>query len=194
MIPRHFQITIGFLLAAILIIGISLTRIPDQPAALQGAQAGPAAPPVGGKHERIRILVAYDDDQALRWRDADAFMPDDRGLRAREALRAVLAQYLQFPSPHPMGKGADIRDVYWIGDDTLVVDTTPQFADSHPSSILAEQLTLTSLIETVNSNVPGIARVKFLINGQERETLAGHVDLTSFYDTAAVHQLAKEFE
>jgi len=194
MIPRHFQITIGFLLAAILIIGISLTRVPDQPAALQGVQAGPAAPLVGGKQERIRILVAYDDDQALRWRDADAFMPDDRGLRAREALRAVLAQYLQFPSPHPMGKGADIRDVYWIGDDTLVVDTTPQFADSHPSSILAEQLTLTSLIETVNSNVPGIARVKFLINGQERETLAGHVDLTSFYDTAAVHQLAKEFE
>jgi len=194
MIPRHFQITIGFLLAAILIIGISLTRVPDQPAALQGAQAGPAAPPVGGKHERIRILVAYDDDQALRWRDADAFMPDDRALRAREALRAVLAQYLQFPSPHPLGKGADIRDVYWIGDDTLVVDTTPQFADGHPSSILAEQLTLTSLIETVNSNVPGIARVKFLINGQERETLAGHVDLTSFYDTAAVHELAKEFE
>ena len=194
MIPRHFQITIGFLLAAILIIGISLTRVPDQPAALQGAQAGPAATPVGGKHERIRILVAYDDDQALRWRDADAFMPDDRALRAREALRAVLAQYLQFPSPHPLGKGADIRDVYWIGDDTLVVDTTSQFADGHPSSILAEQLTLTSLIETVNSNVPGIARVKFLINGQERETLAGHVDLTSFYDTAAVHQLAKEFE
>jgi hypothetical protein len=194
MIPRHFQITIGFLLAAILIIGISLTRLPDQPAALQGVQAGPAAPLVGGKQERIRILVAYDDDQALRWRDADAFMPDDRGLRAREALRAVLAQYLQYPSPHPMGKGADIRDVYWIGDDTLVVDTTPQFADGHPSSILAEQLTLTSLIETVNSNVPGIARVKFLINGQERETLAGHVDLTSFYDTAAVHQLAKEFE
>jgi hypothetical protein len=194
MIPRHFQITIGFLLAAILIIGISLTRVPDQPAALQGVQAGPAAPLVGGKQERIRILVAYDDDQALRWRDADAFMPEDRGLRAREALRAVLAQYLQYPSPHPLGKGADIRDVYWIGDDTLVVDTTPQFADSHPSSILAEQLTLTSLIETVNSNVPGIARVKFLINGQERETLAGHVDLTSFYDTAAVHELAKEFE
>lgn len=194
MIPRHFQITIGFLLAAILIIGISVSRLPDQPAALQGTQAGPAAPPVRGKQERIRILVAYDDDQALRWRDADAFMPEDRSLRAREALRVVLAQYLQAPSPHPLGKGADIRDVYWIGDDTLVVDTTPQFADGHPSSILAEQLTLTSLIETVNSNVPGIARVKFLINGQERETLAGHVDLTPFYETAAMHELAKEFE
>jgi hypothetical protein len=50
------------------------------------------------------------------------------------------------------------------------------------------------LIETLNANVPGIAKVKFLINGQERETLAGHVDLTSFYRTGAMHELAKEFE
>lgn len=194
MIPRHFQITVGFLLLAILIIGISLTRVTDQTAALQGTQLRPAAPPVGGKRERIRILVAYDEDQALRWRDADAFMPEDRSLRAREALRAVLAQYLQPPSPHPMGKGADIREVYWIGNDTVVVDMTPQFAEGHPSGILPEQFTLTSLIETLNSNVPGITRVKFLINGQERETLAGHVDLASFYETAAIHELAKEFE
>jgi hypothetical protein len=33
-----------------------------------------------------------------------------------------------------------------------------------------------------------------LINGQEQETLAGHADLMSFYQTAAVHELIKEFE
>jgi hypothetical protein len=42
--------------------------------------------------------------------------------------------------------------------------------------------------------MPAIRRVKFLVEGHERETLAGHADLMSFYDTAAVHQLAKEFE
>lgn len=195
MIPRHFQIAIGLLLLAILIIGVSMIRLSQQqPASLQGTQLRPAAPPVAGKQEQIRVLVAYDEDQALRWRDAEVFMPSDRGLRAREALRAVLAQYLQSPSPHPMAKGADIKDVYWIGNDTAVVDTTSQFADGHPSGILLEQLTLTSLIETLNANVPGVAKVKFLVNGQERETLAGHVDLTSFYQTGAMHELAKEFE
>jgi hypothetical protein len=195
-IPRHFQITIGLLLLAILISGAYMIRLrrQEQAASLQAQQTAPAAPPVGGKQERIRVLVAYDDEQALRWRQAEVFMPDDRGLRAREALRAVLAQYLQRPSPHPLAQGADIRNVYLLSDDTLVVDTTRPFADSHPSGILFEDLTLTSLIETLSANVPGVARVKFLVDGQERETLAGHADLMSFYQTAAVHELAKEFE
>lgn len=196
MIPRHFQITIALLLLAILVSGVTVIRLRhgEQAVSLQAMPAAPAAPPVAGRQEMIRLLVAYDDDQALRWRDAGVFMPADRGSRAREALRAVLAQYLQTPSPHPLGKGADIKDVYLIGDDTMVIDTTSQFADGHPSGILLEELTITSLIETLTANVPGVAKVKFLVDGQERETLAGHADLMSFYQTAAVHELAKEFE
>ena len=140
------------------------------------------------------MLLAYDDDQALRWRPANLFLPAERGLRARELLRTVLAQYLQTPSPHPLGQGADIRDVYFIGENTLIVDTTAQFADGHPSGILLEEMTLASLIETLSANLPGVSRVKFLVEGKERETLAGHADLMSFYQTAAVHELAKEFE
>jgi hypothetical protein len=196
MIPRHFQITIALLLLAILISGLVIIRLTrkEEAMSLQGSEVGLAAPMVGGKQERIQVLVAYDDEQTLHWRQADVFMPADRGRRAREALRAVLAQYLQNPSPHPMAKGTDIRDVYLIGDDTMVVDTTSQFADGHPSGILLEELTLASLIETLTANVPGVAKVKFLVNGKERETLAGHADLMSFYQTAAVHELAKEFE
>jgi hypothetical protein len=195
-IPRHFQITIALLLLAILVSGVIVIRLRhgQQEMILRETPAIPAAPPVAGRREGIRMLVAYDDDQALRWRDATVFMPADRGLRAREALRAVLAQYLQTPSPHPLGKGADIKDIYFIGSDTMVIDTNSQFADGHPSGILLEQLTMTSLIETLTANVPGIAKVKFLVEGQERETLAGHADLMSFYQTSAVHELAKEFE
>jgi hypothetical protein len=196
MIPRYLQITIGILLVCVLISGIFIIRLTHKEEAktLQGAQYGPVVAPVAGKQERIPVLVAYDEDRALRWREADVFMPAERNLRAREALRAALAQYLQTPSPHPLAQGADIRDVYLINDDTLVVDTTPQFADGHPSGILLEEMTITSLIETLTANVPGISRVKFLVDGKERETLAGHVDLMTFYQTAAIHELAKEFE
>lgn len=196
MIPRHFQITIALVLLAILVSGIVIIRMThkEEELTLQAAEAGPAAPMLGGKQEHIQLLLAYDEDQALRWRPADIFLPADRNLRARETLRAVLAQYLQTPSPHPLGKGSDIKDVYFISDDTMVVDTTTQFADGHPSGILLEELTLASLIETLTANVPGVTKVKFLVDGKERETLAGHADLMSFYQTAAVHELAKEFE
>jgi Sporulation and spore germination len=194
-IPRHFQIMFGILLVVILILGTYMNYLRHREQAIEPLISSdlPAAP-VTGRQERIRLLVAYDDDQALRWRETVAFMPADRGLRAREALRAVLAQYSQSPSPHPLGRGADIKNVYLITDDTMVVDTTAEFADRHPSGILLEELTMTSLIETLSANVPGIAKVKFLVDGRERETLAGHADLMSFYQTSAIHELAKEFE
>jgi hypothetical protein len=195
-IPRHFQITIALVLLAILVSGIVIIRITHKEEALtlQAADAAPAAPILNGKQEHIQLLLAYDEDQALRWRPADVFLPADRNLRARETLRSVLAQYLQTPSPHPLPKAADIKDVYFVSEDTMIVDTTAQFAEGHPSGILLEELTLASLIETLTANVPGINKVKFLVDGKERETLAGHADLMSFYQTAAIHELAKGFE
>lgn len=195
MIPRHFQITLAVLLLAVLISGVYLVRLKRREEALNSA-AAPARvmAPAAGKQEHIRVLLAYDDDLALRWRDAQVILPNERTARAKEVLRAVLAQYLQSPSPHPLGKGADIKEVYLLDNKTLVVDTNAQFADRHPSGIVLEQLTLTSLIETLAANLPDIGKVKFLVDGQERETLAGHVDLMSFYDTAMVHEMAREFE
>ncbi len=196
MIPRHFQIMISLLLLAILLVGVYIIQLRrgEQQLSQQETAAAPAVPLGGGSFESIHILVAYDDDQALRWRDAETFMPVDRSLRAKAAMRAVLEQYLQKPSPHPGGKGAAIKDVYFVGNDTLLVDTTAAFADDHPSGILLEEMTLASLIETLSANVPGINQVKFLVEGKERETLAGHADLMSFYQVSAVHQLAKELE
>ena len=196
MIPRHFQIILSLLLVAILFVGIYIIHLRrgEQRLSQQDTASLPAAPPGGGTFESIHILVAYDDDQALRWRDADTFMPEDRSMRAKAALKAVLEQYQQKPSPHPMGKGAAIKDVYFIGNDTLLVDTTAAFADDHPSGVLLEEMTLTSLIETLTANVPGINRVKFLVEGKERETLAGHADLMSFYEVSTVHDLARELE
>jgi hypothetical protein len=195
MIPRHFQITIGLLLLAILFSGIVIIQLRQhEQANAQPEGLSPSAPVSGGKPEQIRILVAYDGDQALRWRVADALMSTDPASRAREAMRTLLAQYLEVPSPHPLAKGTDIKDVYLVGDDTLIVDTTAPFADGHPSGILREELTLASLIETVSANVPGIKKVKFLVDGKERATLAGHADLMSFYQTSAIHELAREFE
>jgi hypothetical protein len=36
--------------------------------------------------------------------------------------------------------------------------------------------------------------VKILVGGKERETLAGHADLTGFYDVSAVNQLVGELQ
>jgi hypothetical protein len=39
------------------------------------------------------------------------------------------------------------------------------------------------------TGIPGINRLKILVGGRERETLAGHADLSGVYDVAAVSQM-----
>ena len=57
-----------------------------------------------------------------------------------------------------------------------------------------EELTVTSLIHTVSANIPGILKVKILVDGKERETLAGHADLSDVYDVTAVNQLSQQLQ
>ena len=44
-----------------------------------------------------------------------------------------------------------------------------------------ESLTLLSIIGTLHANVPQIEQVRFVVDGQPRETLAGHADLLRTY-------------
>jgi hypothetical protein len=49
-------------------------------------------------------------------------------------------------------------------------------------------------VQTLAVNLPKLTRVKFLVDGRERETLAGHADLRGFYDIANVAQVARELQ
>jgi len=62
-----------------------------------------------------------------------------------------------------------------------VVDLSGSFVEAHPSGIEPETLTLLSIIGTLHANFPQIAQVRFLVDGQQRDTLAGHADLTRVY-------------
>lgn len=146
---------------------------------------------MAGTPQRVVLVIAYDDEGVLRRREATVVLPEDRALRAREVLRALLNEYVQKPSPHPLAEGSDIKDVYLFQGNLAVVDTTAAFADAHRSGIYVESLTIVSMVDTLAANVPGITRVKILVEGKERETLAGHADLLSFYDVATVHELAR---
>ena len=75
-----------------------------------------------------------------------------------------------------------------------VIDINAAFADGHRSGVLEEELTVASLIQTLAANIPGISRVKILVEGKERETLAGHADLSQFFDVSAVNQLTQQLE
>jgi hypothetical protein len=194
MIPRHL------ILGAVVMIGLALGMSfyawhmrggASQP---ETASTQPVAPPASGPTEQVTLYVAYDDGGFLRAQPARIPLPAGRQERAGELLRALLNIYLDKSSPHLLGAGSEIRDVYLVDPGLAVIDLNAVFADGHRSGVLIEELTVASLVETVSANIPGITRAKILVDGKERDTLAGHLDLTNFYDVAAFSQLVLQLQ
>ncbi|MGA6980264.1 MAG: GerMN domain-containing protein, partial [Candidatus Sulfotelmatobacter sp.] len=158
------------------------------------ADTRPVVAPVSGTTERVTLFVADDELGILRAQSAQIPMPSVRQQRAEEVLRELIALYLDKSSPHPLPPGSEIRSVYLVDPGLAVIDVNAALADGHRSGVLVEELTVASLIETLSANIPGISRVKILVEGNQRETLAGHADLADFFDISGVNQVATELE
>jgi len=193
-IPRQLFIATVILLT--LAIGMSVyvwqlrrreTLNPRTPAAAQHVE-----PPTSGPTERVTVWVAHDDTGNLRAQSISIPLAAGRQERAQELMRALLGIYVDGNSPHPLAAGSEIHDVYLVDPGLAVVDVNQAFADGQTSGVLPEELTLASMIQTLSANTPGLMRAKILVDGKERETLAGHADLSGFYDVAQVEALAKQ--
>jgi hypothetical protein len=156
------------------------------------AAAQHVAPPASGPLEKVTVWVAHDNLGALRAQSVSIPLTAGRQERAQELMHALLDIYQDKNSPHAMAAGAEIHDVYLVDPGLVVIDVNQALADGQPSGILAEDLTGASMIHTLSVNTPGLTRAKILVDGQERETLAGHADLTGFYDVSQVGELAKQ--
>jgi len=194
MIPRHLLFGVAALLVLVVAMGIYLRQMRRQAKELASpaASALPVVPPPSGPTEAVTLYVADDDAGVLRLRSAQIPLPGGRQQRAEELLRALLRIYQQPDAPHPLPPAADIRAIYLVDPGAAVIDLNAAFADQHRSGILSEQLTVNSLVETLARNIPGISRVNILVEGQTRETLAGHADLTESFDVSAVEQAGNQ--
>jgi spore germination protein GerM len=196
MIPRHLIIAVAILLAITLGMGFYVLRMRARVdrTDVSAANTQPVAPPVSGSSEQVTLYVAYDDAGVLRPKAVRITLPTGRQERAAEILRALLTLYLDKFSPHALGPGSDIRDVYLVDPGLAVIDLNAAFADNHRSGVLVEELSVVSLVQTLSANIPGITRVKILVEGNERETLAGHADLSNFFDVPAVTQIVAQLQ
>jgi Sporulation and spore germination len=195
MIPRQLLIAVAVMLAVVLTMSLYGWRMRGR---VKGAEVRistqTVAPPAAGPTEQVTLYVAYDDMGTLRPRVVRIPLPAGRQERAEELLRALVDIYLDKSSPHLLGPGSEMRSVYLVDPGLAVIDLNAAFANGHRSGVLVEELTMASLVGSMSANIPGINRVKILVDGKERETLAGHVDLTNFYDISAVNQLVSQLQ
>jgi len=186
MIPRNLVITIVILLAALAGMGLYGWHLHRQAVELlkTSADTKPVAPPVNGPTQRITIFTPDDAQGDLVRRQVAAALPPEPALRAREIVHVLIEQWQEKNSAHPITNDADVKEVFLLANNkTAVVDVNSAFADEHRSGVLVEELTMASLARTLGANIDGLQQVKVIVDGRERETLAGHADLTGFYAT-----------
>lgn len=148
--------------------------------------------PSNATQKQITLWVAHDDSGTLKSQSVSLAFSSERQRQAEDILRALLAIYSAKGSPHSLPGTAGVRNVYFVDPDLVVIDVNSEFAAGQTSGILAEELTLSSLVQTLAANIQGISRVKFLVDGKEASTLAGHADLSSIYDVSQFANITRQ--
>ena len=194
MIPRYQKVILWLLLVSSVLIAAYLIRMRakahDQLAAVP--DAAPMPVPVEARPEATTLLIANDEDGSLAPEQVQLALPTEATTRARVLLNDLFAEYAKAGSSHSLAAVAAVKDVFLLPvpgtppgkQEMAVINLHGSFVEHHPSGILVENLTLLSILGTLHANFPQIMQVRFLVDGQARDTLAGHADLTRTYLTA----------
>lgn len=188
--PRNLKIFMGALATLVLIGLISLrslhnrvSRLAETQAAEERARREVLAPP---------IVTATDvkSNAEIFWAEgADKVAPvtvevalsADPVQRSRQVLHALMEDP-PTPQQRTVPPDATLLAFYILPDGTAIADFSDSLSSDTPSGIASEAEAVNSIVRTLASNVASIRRLKILIHGQEVDTLAGHVDLTGYFD------------
>jgi hypothetical protein len=188
--PRDLKIALGILSVAVLIGLISLRGLHRRMEGLAESQSSeekarrevlaPEIKTPTDVSQGAKIYWAAGEDRVTST-TVELALSADPVQRGKQVLQALIAD-TPSPEQRTMPADAELLAFYILSDGTAVADFSDALSSETPSGIESEQLVVDSMTRTLEDNVPTARRLKILIHGQEVETLAGHVDLTGFFD------------
>jgi germination protein M len=139
--------------------------------------AAPSTAATPGDDALVNVTLFYISDDGMRLvgferplaRDADT---------AAQARIILEAQLTEPPTPllSPIPLGTELRAFYMAGQDAFV-DLSAEVTLGHSGGSLEELFTVYAIVNALTTNIPAINAVQILVNGNEVDTLVGHVDL-----------------
>jgi hypothetical protein len=138
-------------------------------AALQ-ASAGPA--------QTVTLYFPSYAEGKLRGEARPIAMATDPADRVRQIVLALIEGPKQGGGSAP-APSAEVRGVFVTADGTVYLDLSSGAAGDFNAGIESETLAIYSMVDSLAANLPEVKKVQFLIQGQEVDTLDGHVDLTA---------------
>jgi spore germination protein GerM len=156
-------------------VGWALVRLLSEPAAAPVVATTPTAP---SDTAHITATLYYGSS------DARALVAVRRDVPAATSVveqgRQILAvQFQDAPQPYVqvVPTGTKLRAFYVTERGDAFVDLSGDVVSAHPGGSLTELLTVYAVVNAITTNLPAVQRVQILVEGQEVDTIAGHVDV-----------------
>ena len=188
--PRNLKIAIGVLAVAVIIGLISLGSLRNHIKGLsvtqsteEQARRAVLEPPISTPTDTPVEAKIFWAAGAGNIEPVEIELPlsADPVERSKQLLQALIANP-PTADQRTLPASTTVLGFYILPDGTAVADFSDSLASELPSGILSESMAVESIVRTLAANVPQLRRLKILIHGQEVDTLAGHVDLTGFFD------------
>ena len=97
-----------------------------------------------------------------------------------ERIRQLIEELIRGPYGvlvRTIPEGTKLTSVYLLSDGTLVTDFSREIQTLHTGGTTGEILTVYSIVNSLAMNCAQVETVQILIDGDEVETLVGHLDL-----------------
>ncbi len=134
------------------------------------------------KKEKYKIFwVSREDPRSLEAILVELPVANEPAERARLVIDTLVANPPD-PERRTLPPATALLEFYLLPDGTAIADFNDALESQTPSGIGSEELAVQSIVRTIAANIPAARRLKILIQGQEVETLAGHVDLGGLFD------------
>jgi hypothetical protein len=170
-------LAVGLLLYLNFWLAPSSARHPSGAGAVESPFATYVEPPAEGAEQTgVTLFFAADEGMSLQ--------PETREVMESGSVENRIAQVVGELIKGPktslvpvIPAGAKLRGVYLANDGVAYVDFTDELRSNLLGGSCDEIFAVYGIVNTVTVNFSKIKAVKILLNGQERETLNGHIAL-----------------
>lgn len=131
-----------------------------------------------GPQEKKKIVLFYlsEKDALLHPEVREIYAYASVVQEAKQTVEELLKESQEgYLSPIP--PQTKLREIFMTRRGVAYVDFSKDFQVGHPSGSTAEILTIYSIVNSLAYNFKSIKKVFILIEGTEKETLGGHVNL-----------------
>ncbi len=125
--------------------------------------------------ELVEVNLYFSDSQAMY------LVPEKRKISQTPSLaRQAVIELIKGPESSELYPtipgGTQVNEVY-IVDDIVYIDLSEEIFKNHPGGSSGELMTVYSIVNTL-TEIPPIEGVQILVEGNEAESLVGHIDIS----------------